>query len=144
SALRSSGRNGWCSSGSSSPSMRIVGGRPTFRCKSEPFRRMSSCSTVLKLMPLGAGGGVSAAGSPAPCVGLAIGIDLEEHLAVLDRLRVLDEDLAHDAGVLGFDLIHDLHRLDDAHDLSLRYAIADRDVRLRTRLRRFVERTHHW
>src|SRR6476661_4811638 len=105
SALRSSGRNGACSSGSSSPSVRTVGGRPTLRCKSDPLRRIISCNTPLKLIP----GGAAASG----CAGLAIGIDRVQDLAVFDRLRVLRANLLDDAGVLGLDLVHDLHRLDD-------------------------------
>src|SRR5512133_3403244 len=138
SVLRSSGRSGVCSSGSSSPSTRIVGGRPTLRCRSDPLRRTISCSTALKLMVgcvVGDGGTCSMMGG---CVGLAIGIDLEEDLAVLDRLRVLNEDLANDAGVIRLDLVHDLHRFDDAHDLSLRHTVADGDVRLGARLRGLV------
>jgi len=57
--------------------------------------KFSSDGTVLKLMPVGAGGGVSAACSPAPCVGLAIGIDLEKHLVLANqrslRIVLLDE-----------------------------------------------------
>src|SRR5215211_6194687 len=132
SALRSSGRRGWCASASSSPSMRTVGGRPTLRCRSDPLRRIISCNTVLKLMPPGAG--CSGADSLGTCVGLAIGIDLEEDLAVLDRLRVFDENLAHDTGVLRLDLVHDLHCFDDADDLTLGDTIADGDVCVRARL----------
>ena len=43
--------------------------------------------------------------------------DDEQRLAELDRLAVLDQDLADRAGMAGFDLVHDLHRLDDAHRL---------------------------
>ena len=44
------------------------------------------------------------------------GIDPEQHLAVLDRLLVLDQDLGDDAGAVGRDLVEDLHRLDQADD----------------------------
>src|SRR5581483_12042105 len=103
--FRSSGRSGDCWSGSSSPSTRIVGGRPTLRWRSEPFRRIISWRTLLKLM-LAAGALVLVA--LAAGTGLAIGIDLEQHLPVLDRLLIVDEDLTHDARVLGLDLVHDL------------------------------------
>src|SRR5512146_2041052 len=126
--LRSSGLSGGWLIGSSAPSTRIVGGRPTLRWRSEPLRRIISWRTALKLMPPCAGGDRGAA-APWVCVGLAIGIDLEQHLAVFDGLCVFDEDLADDARVFGLDLVHDLHRLDDADDLPLRHAIADRDIR---------------
>src|SRR6188472_1762006 len=45
--------------------------------------------------------------------------DLEEGLPVLHRRAVLDED-AHDrAGNVGLDLVHQLHRLDDAEHRAL-------------------------
>src|SRR5688572_30678796 len=43
-----------------------------------------------------------------------LGRDLEERLTVLDRCTVLDEDSDHGAGNVGLDLVHQLHRLDDA------------------------------
>src|SRR6185503_7997059 len=122
--LRSSGRSGGWSSASSSPSTRNVGGRPTLRCRSDPLRRIISWSTPLKFRPAAgapadAGGGAAAGTGFAESggVGLAIRIDLEQHLAVLHRLGVLRQDLTNHAGVLGLDLVHDLHRLDDADDL---------------------------
>src|SRR5438093_9302312 len=48
-----------------------------------------------------------------------LGRDLEQRLAVLDRRAVLDEDSDHRAGDVGLDLVHQLHRLDDAKDLAL-------------------------
>src|SRR6478752_5507362 len=111
--LRSSGRSGACSSAINSPSTRSVGGRPTFRWMSEPLRRIISWRTDLKLMPEGApavGGGAVGAATGA---GLAIGIDPEQRLAVFDRLRVFDQNLAHDSRELRLDFVHDLHRLDD-------------------------------
>ena len=47
---------------------------------------------------------------PAPLAG-AVRCDAEEHLAVLDRLGVLNGDLAHDARHLRLQLVHELHRL---------------------------------
>src|SRR5262245_26665508 len=142
SAFKSSGRSGDISSGWSSPSTRSVGGRPTFRCKSDALRRMSSWRTDLKLSWL-AWGAAGAIGAWAVCVWLAIWVDPEEHLPVLDGLRVLNENLLDDARVLGLDLVHDLHRLDDAEDLPLRDARTHRNVRLGSRLGRRVERAHH-
>ena len=68
------------------------------------------------------------------------GLDREQPLAVLDRLAVLDVH-AHDlAFVLRRDLVHELHRFDDAEHLILLDAIADVDERRRARLGRSVER----
>src|SRR3954465_8698212 len=106
SALRSSGRRGVCSSGSSSPSRRIVGGRPTFKWRSEPLRRIISWRTTLKLIPADGAGGAAV---PTGGAGLAIGVDLVKDLTVFDGLRVLRDDLLDDTCVLGLDLVHDLH-----------------------------------
>src|SRR5262245_4397746 len=69
--------------------------------------------------------GVARLGSP----------DGEQPLAVLDRLAVLDVH-AHDLTVvLGRDLVHQLHRLDDAEDLIFLHALANLDKRGSTGLR---------
>jgi len=73
----------------------------------------------------------------------AIGIHPEEDLPELDRLRVLDAHFLHDPADLGLNLVHDLHRFDDAHDLAHVHAAPDFDVGLRPRLGRRVERPHH-
>src|SRR3990170_4575667 len=59
----------------------------------------------------------------------------EERLAELDGLGVLDEDLQDAARHLGLDLVHELHRLDDAEGLPLldRVALADEWCRLGAR-----------
>src|SRR5689334_25369526 len=67
--------------------------------------------------------------------------DREELLAVLDGLavaRVHGEDLALDVRL---DLVHQLHRLDDAEDLALRDALADLRERIRLGRRRTIERS---
>ena len=56
-------------------------------------------------------------------------------LAVLDRLAVLDVDRADDALDLGLDLVHQLHRLEDAERLARRDRVALLDERRRARLR---------
>src|SRR5512138_3630927 len=45
--------------------------------------------------------------------------DPEERLAELDGRRVLDEDLGDGPVDLALDLVHELHRLDDAERLTL-------------------------
>src|SRR5512146_1308504 len=62
---------------------------------------------------------------PSPSVQL----DVEQRLPVRHGLGVLDEDRRHRAADVGLDLVHDLHRLDDAQDLALRDARAHVDER---------------
>src|SRR3954468_12393019 len=135
--LRSSGLSGgWFSIPSSSPFTRNVGGRPTLRWRSEPPLLIISCRTALKFSGV-------AATVASGAVGLAIRRDTEKDLPVFNRLRVLHEHLAHDAAEFGLDLVHDLHRFDDADDLAVRDAIADRTECLRARLGGRVERADH-
>src|SRR5512144_779839 len=110
SAVRSSGRSAGRGSGERSPFTRSVGGRPTFRCRSEAFSCTICCRIALKLNAARCGAAVSWS---CATVGLAIGINPEEHLPVLDGVRVLNRDFRDDARELGLDLVHDLHRLDD-------------------------------
>ena len=56
--------------------------------------------------------------------------DGEQLLAELDGLRVLDEDGEDLALDLGSDLVHQLHRLDDAERLALLHFVADVDERI--------------
>src|SRR5581483_7951223 len=67
-------------------------------------------------------------------------LNAEQRLPELDRLGVLDEDLGDLAGHFGLDLVHQLHRLDDAQDLALAHARADLDVRRLVGSGRAVER----
>src|SRR5262245_29461955 len=46
--------------------------------------------------------------------------DQEQRLAILHRLAVLDQDRLDRAGDVAFDLVQQLHRLDDAEGLALR------------------------
>src|SRR5688500_12102040 len=105
-SLRSSGLSGAVSSETSSPLSRTVGARPTLSSRSEPLR-----CTICEMACLKLNGGAAAAGVSA------IGIHPEEDLAEFDGLRILHADLADDAAEFGFDLVHDLHRLDDADRL---------------------------
>src|SRR3954470_19100726 len=54
--------------------------------------------------------------------------DLEQRLAVLDRRAVLDEDPDDRARDVGLDLVHQLHRLDDAQHLALVDLVVQRHV----------------
>src|SRR3954463_7224884 len=67
-------------------------------------------------------------------------LDREQALAVLDGLPVLDVRLYEFPVGFGGDLVHQLHRLDDAQDLPLLDLAAGFDECLRTGLRRAVER----
>src|SRR6202041_496185 len=53
--------------------------------------------------------------------------DDEQRLAELDRLTVLGKNRRDASGLVGFDLVHHLHRLDDAHRLPDLYFHADLD-----------------
>src|SRR5215218_6314112 len=108
SPLRSSGRSAGWSSGSRSPWRRSVGGRPTFRCRSDALRCTSCCRTALKLKICPVPGTGDGAGGAAVVEGeLAIGIDPEERLPVFDGLRIGGKNLGHHSRDLGLDLVHD-------------------------------------
>src|SRR5215208_2765750 len=79
----------------------------------------------------------------AAALASAIRIYPEKDLTELDGLSVLHIDLADNAGDLGFDLVHDLHRFDDADSLSRRHPIAHLDVRLGAWLGSFVKGSDH-
>src|SRR5262245_5042805 len=134
SALRSSGLSGGMSSPASSPFTRTVGGRPTLRSRFDALRWTIWPMLFLKLN--------DEAGAPPEGVS-AIGIDPEEDLAVFHRLGVVHADLPNDAGDLGLDLVHDLHRLDDADRLSRAYPRPHLGVGIRPGLGRLVEGPHH-
>ena len=55
------------------------------------------------------------------------------------HVRFADEDGPHRPGELGFDLVHQLHRLDDAEHLALANAVADIDEGGGVRTRRAVK-----
>src|SRR6185369_922859 len=69
--------------------------------------------------------------------------DHDQRLSELDRLPVLGEHLLDHARLVGLDLVHQLHRLDDAKRIADLYRVPDFDERLRTRRRRAVERPDH-
>src|SRR5438270_10997808 len=66
-------------------------------------------------------------------------LDAEQGLPVLHRLPVLDQDLGDLAVELGLDLVHQLHRLDDAEHRALLHRRSDLDVVRRVGARRAVE-----
>src|SRR5229473_8255031 len=63
----------------------------------------------------------------------------KETLAVLDGLTILNVDVDDLAVVFRVDLVHQLHRLDDAEDVALLHRRADLDERGRSRLGRAIE-----
>ena len=58
-------------------------------------------------------------------------LELEQQLPVLDRLGVLGVDPADDPLLLGLDLVHQLHRLEDAERLPDADRVALLDERRR-------------
>src|SRR5919112_6623185 len=82
-----------------------------------------------------------------PSPRLTLGPDAEERLIVLHALRILDQYLYHLARDVRENLVHQLHRLDDAQSLPDPDVIPDLDVILLPRRRRPVKgpdyrRTH--
>src|SRR5471032_54756 len=71
------------------------------------------------------------------------GLELEEQLTVLDRVRVADVDLVHETHHLGLDLVHQLHRLEDAERLPRCDGVALLDERCRAGCGRAVEGADH-
>src|SRR6266446_2892954 len=67
----------------------------------------------------------------------------EQRLPVLHRLAVFHEHRLHHAGGVGLDLIHQLHRLDDANRLAFLDGLADLDKGLGVGRRRAVKGTDH-
>src|SRR6266853_516263 len=130
--FNSSGLSGATSSATSSPFTLMVAGRPTLSSKSEPLR-CTIC--VIACLKLNAG--------RLPCVASPMRIHPEKDLAELHRLRVLRRDLPHHARHFGLDLVHDLHRFDDADDLPHIHPGADLHVWLGRGFRRLVEGPHH-
>jgi hypothetical protein len=69
--------------------------------------------------------------------------DEEQRLSVLDRLAALDQDLEDLADRLGLDLVHHLHRLDDADGRLETESRSHRDERLGLGRGSPVERPDH-
>src|SRR5689334_9855874 len=75
--------------------------------------------------------------------GPSLALEQHEELAVLDRLGVLDGDLADDARAVGHDLVEELHGLDQAEHLPGLDVLPLADEGVRLRRGRPVERPHH-
>src|SRR5262245_19030221 len=69
--------------------------------------------------------------------------DHEERLTEFDRVAVLDEDADDAAGEFRFDLMHHLHRLDDAQRDAGLHLGADLDEWLRAGRGAAIERADH-
>src|SRR6185436_7024610 len=69
--------------------------------------------------------------------------DDEQRLAELDGLAVLAQDLADRPGGVGLDLVHDLHRFDDADRVADLDDAADVDEGRRARAPRAIECPDH-
>src|SRR6478609_9550897 len=136
SVFSSSGFIGAISSGVRSPLRRMVGGRPTFSRRSEPPRCTICEMAPLKLKVLAAAAGAAPAAS-------AIGIHPEEDLAEFDRRGLVDTHFLDHTGDLGLDLVHDLHRLDDADHLPRLHPRPHLGVRRGPRLGGTVEGADH-
>src|SRR4029450_6224140 len=69
--------------------------------------------------------------------------DHYERLTELHRLPILDQDLLHDARLVGLDLVHELHRFDDAQGVAGLPGAAGLDERFGARRRRAIEGADH-
>src|SRR5437899_512314 len=130
--FNSSGLSGAVSSAISSPFTRMVAGRPTLSNRSDAVRWTMCVMACLKLNV-----------GPAACGASGMRIHPEEGLSELDRLGVFHTHFPDQPGDFGLDLVHDLHRFDDAHHLTRGDAAAALHVRRRARLGRRVERADH-
>src|SRR5438477_5652705 len=130
--FNSSGLSGAVSSASNSPFTRTVAGRPTLSSRSDALRWTICVMACLKLKVPPAAAGAS-----------GMRVHPEERLSKLDRLGVLHAHLAYQPGDFGLDLVHDLHRFDDAHDLPGGYAAPHLHIGTRPRLGRGIEGPHH-
>ena len=69
---------------------------------------------------------------------------MEQYLAVLDRLLVLDQGLDDDARAFGLDFVVELHGFDETDDRLRRDLAADLDERRLARFGGRVERARAW
>src|SRR5439155_14591592 len=118
----------------STPSTRTIGAVPAFRCRSLA-RDAIIFSSTLRIFMTAPRGNRSGWRSGR--------FDQEQLLSVFDRLRVLDQDLDDGSAHFRLDLVHQLHRFDDADGLSDVHPVADLDVRVGIRRGRPIECPHH-
>src|SRR5213082_1380503 len=117
--FNSSGLRGAVSRATRSPLTRMVAGRPTLSNRSDPLR-CTIC--VIACLKLNAG--------RLLCVASPMRIHPVKDLAEFHRLRVLRGDFPNHTHDLGLDLVHDLHRFDNADHLPDGHAAADLHIRL--------------
>ena len=113
----------------------MVGGRPTLRCRSEPLRCTISEMACLKL-----NGGLKL---PRARSAQPLGSTRKSTVPNSTGCASSTSTSRTTPGDLGLDLVHDLHRFDDADRLPGGHPAADLHVRLRARLGRPVEGAHH-
>src|SRR2546428_4279319 len=130
--FNSSGLSGAVSSAISSPFTRMVAGRPTLSNRSDAVRWTMCVMACLKLNV-----------GPVAWGASGMRIHPEEGLSELDRLGVLHTHFPDQPGDFGLDLVHDLHRFDNAHHLPHGDAAPDLHVGRRARLGRRVKRADH-
>src|SRR6185312_9088556 len=70
-------------------------------------------------------------------------LDRKQRLPVLHRLTGVHIDLHNLAGEIALNLVHQLHRLDDAQHLAVRHPVSESHKRVRIRRRRCIERSHN-
>src|SRR6185437_14540332 len=85
---------------------------------SRQARRMRSAISPRLAIRIFSSMGMDLQRGAARLQGEACLLDDEQRLIELDRLAVLDQNSLDPAGPLGLDLVHHLHGLDDAQDLS--------------------------
>src|SRR5881394_2501118 len=77
------------------------------------------------------------------CARAPLFFDDEQRLAELDRVAVLDPYADDTARELRLDLVHHLHRFDDAECVAGLHFAADLDERFRAGCRTAIERADH-
>src|SRR5262245_57593129 len=108
------------------PSTRTTGGVPALRWRSLARAAIIFSSTARMFMrSLFARRPARAGPPPMPAAARSERLDQEQLLSVLHGLGVLDQDADDAALGLGFDLVHQLHRFDDADRLPHLDHVAD-------------------
>src|SRR6185295_20095301 len=69
--------------------------------------------------------------------------DYKQGLTELDRVAIARHDRGHPSGLVGLDLVHHLHGLDDAEHVARLDLAAELHERLGTRSRRRIEGADH-